>query len=61
MTKPVTTERRRSRRSLHGIAEVIYPLLRTIARHAHSFYTALGTGLVEIGRESWRERVCLGV
>lgn len=47
MTKPASGDRRGTRRTrLHGAAGVLYALLRTIARHAHSFYTALGAYLV---------------
>jgi undecaprenyl-diphosphatase len=47
MAKPATKDRRETRRSrLHGVADMLYLLLRTIGRHAHSFYTALGAYLV---------------
>lgn len=40
-------ERRRApRERLSAAAEVLYPLLRAIARHVHSFYTALGAYLI---------------
>jgi undecaprenyl-diphosphatase len=47
MAKPATKDRRETPRSrLHGVADMLYLLLRTIGRHAHSFYTALGAYLV---------------
>jgi undecaprenyl-diphosphatase len=47
MARPASKDRRETRRSrLHGAADVLYALLRTIGRHAHSFYTALGVYLV---------------
>ena len=46
MAKTAPTDRRaRGRSRLHGAADVLYALLRTITRHAHSFYTALGAYL----------------
>lgn len=47
MAKPASTDRRETRRSkLHGAADVLYALLRTIGRHVQSFYAALGVYLV---------------
>lgn len=47
MTKPAASDRRETERSrLHSAADLLYALLRTIGRHAHSFYTALGAYLV---------------
>lgn len=47
MPKRATSDRRVTQRSrLHGAADMLYLLLRTIGRHAHSFYTALGAYLV---------------
>ena len=47
MPKRATSDRRVTQRTrLHGAADMLYLLLRTIGRHAHSFYTALGAYLV---------------
>jgi undecaprenyl-diphosphatase len=47
MGKPASKDRReRGRSRLHGAADVLYALLRTIGRHAQSFYAALGVYLV---------------